>query len=552
MRRLFVSLWVVTAVLLLSLYAAGALFAGPATALPNAVSYLPFVARNWLPSAEPTPTIPPLLVSISGCVVSAVSGAPVSGATVEALDAEEHFAPVATAKTDSHGDYSLGLIPEGDYYVLAYADGYARVVYAQAAVLQEAHLVTYVGQPVTGVDFALAQGGSISGRVTAADGTTPLPGIRVRATQAKYAWVDNLWFMAVSGEDGHYRVSHLPLGEYVVVVEADGYVNEFYDGVNFLALYAPVVVQPPQDTSGIDLSLDPEGRLSGWVIDEQTSTPIAGAAVHMLPQGPGTAPTWGMVVETDAMGAFTVGRLPPADFLVSARADGYGDEIYDHQPGWSRATLVPVPYGGHVTNLTVRMRRGGLIRGHLYDEGQVPLPGFWVTVRLPDDDLAGAMPALTRPDGSFSIRMPPGTYIVMADQVPGYVPEYYDSVYRAEDATRIDVAVGAEVSGIDFSVQLAGSVSGAVYRSDGTTPVPDAQVYAFPVEAPVGDGAITGPDGQYRIEGLPSGRYRIEVSVPGSEMPVYYPGVTEVGAALPVQVNAPLETSGIDILVPQP
>jgi hypothetical protein len=551
MRRLFISIWVLAAVLLLSLHAAGAPPEGPGSALPNAVSYLPFMARNWLPSAEPTPTIPPVTASISGRVVVAATGAPLSAATVEAYDAEEHSAPLATTTTDIGGNYGFGPLPVGNYYVLAYADGYARVIYIQAAVIQEAILVHYAGQPVTGVDFALAQGGSVLGRVTAADGTTPIPGIEVRATQAKYAWVDNLWFFATSGADGFYRLTHLPLGQFVVVAEAEGYVNEFYDGVNYLDLYTPVVVQPPQETAGIDLSLDPEGRLSGWVIDDQTSDPIPGAAVHMLPVGTGTAPTWGMVVEADVTGAFTVGKLPPSDFLVSARAEGYGDEIYHHQLGWSRADLVSVPYGGHVTDLMVRMRRGGLIRGHLYDEAMEPLPGYWATVQLPDGDLAGAMPAGSRLDGSFSIRMPPGTYIVMAE-LPGYVLEYYDSAYRAEDATHIEVTEGGEVSGIDFTLQLAGSISGAVYRSDGVTPVPDAQVYAFPLDADVGDGAITDPGGRYRIAGLPSGHYRIEVSVPGSEPLVYYPGVTDPGLAQPVQVTAPAETGGIDILVPEP
>jgi len=549
MRRLFTSIWVVAAVLLLTLHASGA---PPGTALPNAVSYLPFMARNWLPSAEPTPTTPPPLTSISGRVVIAANGAPLGGATVEAYDAQEHGDPVATATTGPDGDYSLGSIPQGDYYVLAYAEGYAREIYEQAAQIQDALPVSYAGQPVTEIDFALGQGGSISGRVTAADGMTPLPGIVVRATQAKYAWVDNLWFKATSGADGFYRLTHLPLGQFAVVVEADGYVNEFYDGVNYLSLYTPVVVQPPQETPGIDLALDPEGRLSGRVIDDLTSDPVHGAIVHMLPTGPGTAATWGMVVETDLTGAFTMGRLPPADFLVTARADAYADEIYHHQPGWSSADPVAVPYGGHVTDLTVRMRRGGLIRGHLYDEAMRPLPGFWLTVQLPDGDLAGAMPAGTRFDGSFSIRLVPGTYIVMADQVPGYVPEYWDSVYRAEDATRIEVTEGGEVSGIDFTVQLAGSISGAVYRADGVTPVPDAQVYAFPLDVEVGDGAITGPDGGYRIEGLPSGNYRVEVSVPGYELLVYYPGVTDPGLAQAVQVSAPMETGGIDILVPEP
>jgi hypothetical protein len=554
MRRVAFSLLVVSSVLLLSLLLADhATRANPAegvTLASNGLSYLPFVARNWLPSAQPTPTIPPEQPSISGKVLEAATGGPLGGATVEVYDSEEHLLPMATTTTDISGDYHFGPIPQGEYYVLAYADGYAREIYRQAAVVQDALIVRYTGELVMGIDFALAEGGSISGRVTQADGVTPLAGIHVRATQAKYAWVANLWFKALSDPSGHYRLDHLPLGQFVVVAEGDGYVNEFHDGVNYLGLSTPVSVEPPHETIGIDMAMDPEARLSGRVIDDDTGAPIEGAIVHLLPSGPGTAPTWGMGGETGERGQFMVNRLPPADYLVSSRAEEYGDEIFDHQPGWSTADLVPVPPGGDVSGVTLRMRRGGLLRGHLFDEFGVPLPGFWMTVRLPDGDLAGAMPEGSRTDGSFWFRMPPGTYVVMADAVPGYVREYYDGVYRPEDAIRFDVTVGSEVGGIDFTIQLAGSISGAVYRSDGVTPVPGAQVYAFPLDTDFGDGAITGPGGQYRIEGLPSGHYRIDVNVPGYEMLVYYPGTFEEGDAMAVQVTAPAETGGIDIIVP--
>lgn len=531
---------------------------------PSSFAYLPFVVRNWLPTPTPTPTNTPTITltptptttsepsSISGRVVVAATGDGLPGATVEIRDAAREWMHVASMVTDGEGWYGFGPIPVGDYGVLAYAPGYAREIYDQATVIQEAQVILYQGQPITGIHFALNEGGSISGRVTEADGLTPVSNIEVRAGEAKYAWVETLWFTAISDADGHYRVQNLPLGEYVVFVSAEGYANEFYHDVNYLSLFTAVKVEPPAETTGIDMPIDPEGRLSGWVLDDETSDPIEGAVVHLLPQGPGTAPTWGLVIESDPTGAFTVSKLPPAQFLISARADGYADEIFDHQPGWSRADLVTVPYGGHVTEVAVRMRRGGLLSGHLYDEALVPLPGFMVTIRLPDDDLAGAMPAGTGLDGNFSIRMPPGTYIVMADFVPGYVQEYYDNVYRYEDANRLQVTVDSEITGIDFTLQQAGSISGAVYRSDGVTEVPDAQVYAFPLDVPVGDGAITDPSGHYRIEGLPSGHYRIEVNVPGMEGLVYYPGVLDPVDAIAVEVIAPVETTGVDIVVPEP
>jgi hypothetical protein len=81
------------------------------------------------------------------------------------------------------------------------------------------------------------------------------------------------------------------------------------------------------------------------------------------------------------------------------------------------------------------------------------------------------------------------------------------------------------------------------------TPVPDAQVYAFPLDEKVGAGATTDQNGFYIIEGIPSGQYRVEVKVPGSEQTFYYPGVTNEGEAISLNVTAPQVTSDIDIIL---
>ena len=75
-------------------------------------------------------------------------------------------------------------------------------------------------------------------------------------------------------------------------------------------------------------------------------------------------------------------------------------------------------------------------------------------------------------------------------------------------------------------------------------------MFAFPVGTGIGGGAISEADGNFRIEGLPSGSYRVQVKVPGSDLLFYYPGVLIESAAWTVWVHAPAETNGIDIVVP--
>jgi len=500
--------------------------------------------------------------AIRGRVTAAAVGTPIAGATIELIDATrtlqgddgQQWPRVAWLRTDDSGEYSFASVPTSDYWVIAYADGYAREVYEGQVSIHEAPVVSYTGTPISGIDFVLNEAGTISGRVTLAGGTTPVPDTIVVATEARYAWLSNRWYMATSAADGTYRIGNLPLGEYMVTVWwGKGYVAEYYNDVHYLDQFSPVRVAPLQDTPGIDFPLDPEGRISGSVIDDVTGAPIEGAFIHASPQQGEEVigSTTGLGAFTDADGAFSVGTLPAAGFLLSARADGYADEIYQHRLDWSEADLIWVESGQHVTGLTIRMRVGRTLAGHLYDGvTREPLRGFMVSILVPDGGNAGAMP--TRPtvaDGSYSICLPAGTYIARA-QVPGYVPEYYQDAFRSRDATPLVVTTGSDVTGVDFYLRPAGAISGHIYRSDGKTPVPYAQVYASPLDAPIGGGAVAGADGSFRIVNLPSGRYRIQVTVPGSPTTVYYPGTLLESAAQAVSVSAPAETSGIAIVVP--
>jgi hypothetical protein len=118
------------------------------------------------------------------------------------------------------------------------------------------------------------------------------------------------------------------------------------------------------------------------------------------------------------------------------------------------------------------MRRGGLIQGNLYDEAGEPLSDFYLNILTLYGDHASAMPPYpTDLNGSFSIRMPAGIYIIYTESVPGYVKEYYDDVYEITDATPVLVVEDGEVIGIDLFLQLAGTISGTVYSSEGTTPI---------------------------------------------------------------------------------
>ncbi|MFO1370942.1 MAG: HYR domain-containing protein [Candidatus Competibacteraceae bacterium] len=93
-----------------------------------------------------------------------------------------------------------------------------------------------------------------------------------------------------------------------------------------------------------------------------------------------------------------------------------------------------------------------------------------------------------------------------------------------------------ETTGINFNLSRPGSISGRVYEKDGTTPIVGANVFAFPVNPQLtGSGANSQPDGSYKVQGLVTGEYAVQVTVTG-----------HVSASNPANVAAPNETPNIN------
>ena len=91
-----------------------------------------------------------------------------------------------------------------------------------------------------------------------------------------------------------------------------------------------------------------------------------------------------------------------------------------------------------------------------------------------------------------------------------YIDEWWNDINPGEDcslATAVTVGEGDTISGIDFSLQLGGSLSGRVYESDGTTAISNLQVHARSEACGGGwlGGGTTNELGEYKIHGLPTG-----------------------------------------------
>lgn len=174
--------------------------------------------------------------------------------------------------------------------------------------------------------------GAISGHVYQADGVTPIANAWVYALDTNYQFVAE----DHSQTDGSYQIGGIPSGSHYVVVQAAGYGGVYYDNGYDDPHATPVEVAAPNTTPNIDFRLSPEATLSGYVYDNDGTTPIGGATVQVWPHHGGQI----RQSTTIADGSCSVGGLSTGYYVAKVEAADYALEFYDDRAGWSTATPI--------------------------------------------------------------------------------------------------------------------------------------------------------------------------------------------------------------------
>ncbi len=185
----------------------------------------------------------------------------------------------------------------------------------------------------------------------------------------------------------------------------------------------------------------------------------------------------------------------------------------------------------------------------------VPLPRVHVSVIVLSNTSAQSFAALTDAEGKFAIgKLPPGRFIVNVDRAGFVAPpngnRLSDSQLRPDEKkedVKLTLTPTGAISGRVLNAG-GGEVQGAIVSLDG---------------APFGiNPATTDEKGQFRITGVPPGRYRVlanpavmpfppEIRTDGTEevhyARTYYPDALTVKAGQRVEVVAGSEVKGIDV-----
>lgn len=439
--------------------------------------------------------------SISGVVTALDGTTPITDAMVCINEYHEVMGYGCVSVDSIDATYTFTGLPSGLYRVEANAPDKENKLYPETPFYNQAMAIQVTAPDDTpSINFTLGPGSSISGTIT---GTT-LPfvagawmcvnsfdsddHVRCRADALDY-------------DTGAFLFDHLPSGSYRVDVTIPGYIREFYNGTWNANEASPIEVAAPTDITGLVFALDEAGGFSGTITEADGTTSIGDATicVNNFDQ-PGH---FGCVNSNPITGAYTVNFLPTGNYRVDVRKQGHVNTYYPNTPFYSESQALSVTMGEMISGVNFALGLGGSISGTINPSNAGSFTNVMVCVNTfdtnqhvqcrDDSDTFQYGPNTYRFDG-----VPTGSYRVNV-WAKDYRQEFYNNTPWYHEAIAVIVTAPSDTPNINFILDPAGTISGTVYASDGTTPLVN-----IPVDLSTGGyGRCTDENGRYTLESLP-------------------------------------------------
>jgi hypothetical protein len=487
---------------------------------------------------------------------------------------------MGTAMADLSGNYTVRGLPAGRYRVRTSVD---VKVQAQQNYVDEwqngvcvgcsgaiATLELTAGQDLTGVNFALATGGSISGTITCT-GPAPQDGhhrpeiaVFTAAGQLLKSVYDDL-LQCVAGTPATYTVPGLPTGTYFLWVRdtpnsGGGFtgggldIDQLYGGLPCntadcdVRKGVPVTVTAGATTSGIDF-LSQRG-VSFSVVGFPDFTRVTDLKIYDA-RGVEVVNAIGLGPSPLVQSALFVAGIPPGTYFLTGngRPAGASDCL-----GCPPTAGVPVIVGPNGTNgaptFTVPSRR---VSGTITNvAGGGPLSTVSVELVTPSGMVVGT--ALSDLFGRYTVsKIAAGTYFARTVNDRGFVDEIYSDAGcgTCDPRTGTPVVVGAsDIAGIDFALAAGGTVAGLVADTTGVV-LGNVPVSLFSGTTTFAGVKKSSASGRYRVT-LPAATYRAVAEASTnkgseiySEMPCTSAGC-DPATGTAIAVTAGAITSNID------
>ena len=310
------------------------------------------------------------------------------------------------------------------------------------------------------------------------------------------------------------------------------------------------------------------GSIAGTVlVDDESSRPLRRATVTLsagqleLPRS----------TVTDDAGRFLFTALEPGNYTVSAQRAAYVTAYFGgKRPGRPPGTPIAVQQGQRVSDITIRIMRGGVITGTIRQTNASPLSGARVTATpmqsgtarpQPLLELMGLQTTMADDRGMYRIfGLPPGEYAVSAQSALGlgasearritpeevrwaeqstsqpgaglsvapltpapaggprtaYAPIYYPATADPKAASLVTISHGEERAGIDVTLLPVptATITGQLLDPDGR-PMPNVTVTLQQAQVNDFTDIITSVLGRGGARTTADGRFTITSVVPG-------------------------------------
>ncbi|MCC6696809.1 MAG: sigma-70 family RNA polymerase sigma factor [Candidatus Hydrogenedentes bacterium] len=377
--------------------------------------------------------------AITGRIYNRDTGEGVAGVEVHASPEPYREDLKAMAVSDASGVYRLEGLEPWEYHLrLNNVTGFATFGLWNARPVAVGSSTT-----VESVDFALAQGCPIRGKVVDEDGAPLSPGsVRAWTPDGRYEESSSL------NADGTFAVGGIPETDRVLVqpVKA-GYA---------LAPQGPFEL-PPDGIDGLVLAMGPEATLAGVLLDS-SGAPIEGARVSASP-GPGQCSGIGCE-PSDAQGRFKVTGLFAATYHVSVMLPG--ENVFRRLEDVS---AIEIAKGQQIEGLelvcefTFTTPGQFSIAGRVIDAAGTPIGGTYVIAEQPDWS-----ETQTGSDGRFRVEG-----LREAD--------YQMCIWHEHYATQQLNGISAGAEEMKIVLEARGSIQGRVVDAATGSPLKDFDVY---------------------------------------------------------------------------
>ena len=516
---------------------------------------------------------------VAGFVTDAASTAGVNGAEVLPLRYQSDTGSWMSdwdhvAYADATGAFTVAGLPFGTYRFQARASGYTSEYWEDATNVELGGSWTFTDDTLqTGLNFAIARTGSISGTVYDLGGS-PLTNVYVQAYALTVDGNGDPYWGGAAGSptsaSGMYTITGLPSGTYRVWFYDQNstppdYKQEYYAEKPNVWAADDVVVAPGAAVTGIDAHMSPGASISGTVRDE-SSNPLQSVAVSAFAYDSGEDDweRFGATVYTDAAGAYTIEGLADDKYRLGFAKSGYIAEYYSDRSNVFDADDVTIAGGVSVAGRDAVLAAGspppnGSIAGTVIsdDTGLGVANVRVIAWRCDPITIAGgwywANSTNTGAGGTYSMSVPPGVYHVQFTDTltpARFLDEYDEDEPLGRDAAEVYVTSGSPTT-VDASMATGGAITGTITDEVSGLPVGDADVYVYAnfggVQYYVG-WAEVGVDGFYTMGGLPTGSYMVYVqSSTNDYRSEYYNDAPSWGTADRVLVDVGATVADINV-----